>query len=286
MNLSAARLVLAPDAPVDLHLHTTYSDGAWAPEQLLDYLLGEHFALVAIADHDRADTAPVLQQLALDKGLPVLVAVEMTSIWKGGMTDVLCFGFDPARNALDGLARDLLRRQCENTREVYENLQRQGHIPGDAGELAGLLEKPGSRQPHELAALLERHAGGKGGATMGKILTQAGCEYKANDIAEVAAAAHRSGAVCLIAHPGRGDGFICYDADLLDQLRREVPVDGLEVYYPLHTPEQTAMYREYAREHHLLTSSGSDSHRPDKKPIKYRAEMSRELLERVGIRVG
>jgi hypothetical protein len=45
------------------------------------------------------------------------------------------------------------------------------------------------------------------------------------------------------------------------------------------------MYLEYARRHHLLTSSGSDSHNPDKKPIKYRADLSRNLLERVGIQI-
>ena len=45
------------------------------------------------------------------------------------------------------------------------------------------------------------------------------------------------------------------------------------------------MYLEYAQQHHLLISSGSDSHRPDKPPIKYRAELSRNLLERVGIQI-
>jgi 3',5'-nucleoside bisphosphate phosphatase len=64
-----------------------------------------------------------------------------------------------------------------------------------------------------------------------------------------------------------------------------VLVDGFEVYYPAHTQEQIAMYREYANTHHLLTSSGSDSHGPEKKPIKYRAELSRNLLEHLGIQV-
>ena len=89
--------------------------------------------------------------------------------------------------------------------------------------------------------------------------------------------------MCLIAHPGREDGFVTYDVQLLDKLRQEVPIDGLEVYYPVHTPAQTAMYRDYAQQHHLLTSSGSDSHGPAKPPVKYRAELSRDLLERVGI---
>jgi predicted metal-dependent phosphoesterase TrpH len=64
-----------------------------------------------------------------------------------------------------------------------------------------------------------------------------------------------------------------------------VPIDGLEAYYPAHTAEQTAMYLEYVRKHRLLVSSGSDSHGLENKPIKYRAELSRDLLECVGIQV-
>ena len=56
MDLSTTRLVLASDAAIDLHLHTTYSDGTWTPEQLLDHLASEAFGLVAIADHDRVET--------------------------------------------------------------------------------------------------------------------------------------------------------------------------------------------------------------------------------------
>ena len=113
----------------------------------------------------------------------------------------------------------------------------------------------------------------------------AGCKFATNDPAAVAEATHRSGGVCLLAHPGRKDGFMTYDIQLLDQFCQEVPVDGLEVYYPLHSPAQTTMYREYAQRHRLLTSAGSDSHGPDKPPIKYRAELSRGLLERVGIQI-
>jgi predicted metal-dependent phosphoesterase TrpH len=91
--------------------------------------------------------------------------------------------------------------------------------------------------------------------------------------------------VCLLAHPGHEDGFITYDVQLLDQFRQEAPIDGLEVYHPLHTPAQTAMYLEYTQKHNLLVSSGSDSHKPEKPPIKYRAELSRDLLERVGIQI-
>jgi predicted metal-dependent phosphoesterase TrpH len=284
MNLSTSGLCLAADSVIDLHLHTNYSDGRWTLESLLDYLRREQFGLAAIADHDRSDTVVAIQQLALDKHLPVLVAVEMTTAWKGELADLLCLEFDPNHNALDGLTQDLLRRQQENTREVFENLQRQGYVLSP-GALSAILAQPSAQQPHALVALVKEHGYGLGEPSAGKIVWEAGVAFATNDPAAVVEAAHRSGAVCLLAHPGREDGFVTYDVPLLDQFRREVPIDGLEVYYPLHTPAQTAMYGEYAQRHHLLTSAGSDSHGPDKPPIKYRAELSRGLLERVGIQI-
>ena len=67
MNLSTTGLCLAPEAAIDLQLHTTYSDGDWTDEELLDYLIAEKFRLAAITDHDRVDTARRLQKLAAKK---------------------------------------------------------------------------------------------------------------------------------------------------------------------------------------------------------------------------
>jgi predicted metal-dependent phosphoesterase TrpH len=284
MKLSTTGLRLAADSAVDLHLHTTYSDGHWTPEPLLDHLLREQFGLAAITDHDRVDRVAAIQQLALEKQLPVLVGVEMTTTWKGKLTDLLCFGFAPHRSALDDLAQDLLRRQQENTREVFEKLRRQG-CALSPDELAAILATPSSRQPHAFVPLLKEHGYGLGEPSAGRMIGEAGATLVTSDPAAVVEAAHRSGAVCLLAHPGRGDYLVTYDVPLLDELCQEAPIDGLEVYYPAHTPAQTALYLEYAQQHHLLISAGSDSHGPDKPPIKYRAGLCRGLLERVGIRV-
>jgi len=278
--------VLTPDAAIDLQLHTTFSDGTWTPEQLIEYLVSEQFGLVAITDHDRVDTATVLHQLAAERQLPLLPAVEMSASWRGELTDVLCYGFDPGKNALQELAQDIARRQRENTRQVCENLRKKIGISfPNLHELDALLAKPSSQQPHELVALLKKLGYGIGEPSAGTLITEAGFLWATNELAAVVDAVHRSGAVCLIAHPGRGEGYTCYDAQLLDELRRHVPIDGLEVYYPVHTPAQMAMYREYAKMHRLLTSSGSDSHGPEKKPIKYRAKLSQSLLERLGIEI-
>jgi len=279
-----AHLVLAPDAFIDLQMHTTYSDGVWSPDQLIDYLVSERFGLVAITDHDRVDTAVVLQQLAVKKQLPLLTAVEMSTSWRGEPTDVLCYGFDPEQNELQDLTQDITHRQRENTKKVCENLRKIG-VSFSQDELDDLLAKPSAKQPHELVAFLEKRGYGTGESDAWTLIEDAGFLWATNDIAAVVDATHRSGGVCLIAHPGRGEGYTCYDSELLDELRKQVPIDGFEVYYPAHTSEQIVMYLDYAEKHHLLTSSGSDSHGPKKKPIKYQAHLSRRFLERVGIRV-
>ena len=287
MDLSTKDLVLAPDSFIDLQLHTTFSDGTWAPEQLLDHLVSENFGLAAITDHDRVDITATLQKLALEKHMPLLVAVEMTAEWRGEMTDVLCFGFDPERNDLNELAQDVIRRQKENTRAVYENLVKEGYrFSQDSDELAEILEKPSPQQLHELVALVKRHGYGTGDPSAGKIILGAGCAFATTDIGKIVEAGHKNGAVCIITHPGREDGFVTYDAQKLDDLRQEVPIDGLEAYYPLHSVMQTEIFLDYAQRHDLLVSSGSDSHKPDKPPIKYPARLIQALLERIGINIG
>lgn len=284
MNLSTTGLSLTADAAIDLHLHTRYSDGRWTPEALLDYLRQEHFALAAMTDHDRVDTVAALQRLALEKQLPVLVGAEISSTWKGELVDLLCYGFDPDPQALSALTQDLLRRQQENTRQAYEYIQQQGlALPPDA--LPPILDKPSAEQLHALVACVEAQGHDLGDPAVRKILIDSGITFATNEPAAIVAAAHQSGAVCLLAHPGHRDGFVTYDEPLLDEFRQIAPIDGLEVYHPRHSPEQTELYREYARRHHLLISAGSDSHKPEKPPIKYRADLCRDLLERLGIRV-
>ncbi|MCP5096964.1 MAG: PHP domain-containing protein [Chloroflexi bacterium] len=282
MNLSTTSLSLSANAAIDLQLHTTYSDGDWTDEQLLDYLIAERFSLAAITDHDRVDIARRLQKLATDKQFPLLVAVEMSAMWKGELTDLLCYGFNPDDNHLDALAQDVTARQHENTRQIFNYLLSKGYAL-DPQDLERMLAKPAAQQLPELLTLAQKYIQDR--KAIGRTLRDGGFAYMTHDPATIVEAAHQSGAVCILAHPGRSDGFVCYDPSLLDELRCEAHIDGIEAYYPLHTPEQTTMYRAYAEQHHLLISAGSDSHHPDKPPIKYRAELCRSFLERVGIQI-
>lgn len=285
MKTSTSGLMLAADAPIDLHLHTFYSDGAWSPEALLDHLVSESFALAAITDHDRVDTLAKLQRLATQKNFPLLVGAEMTTTWHDHMVDVLCYGFSLEGTAMPNVCRSVFQRQQQNLRDAYAYLIAQGFpFPPveENPELLAILERPSAQQPHDFVSFIKNY--GIEDGSLRKGLQGSGLALIMTEIAPVVEAAHQDGGVCLIAHPGRDD-ITLFDTHLLDELRAEIPIDGLEVYYPKHSAEQTLMFRDYAHKHGLLLSSGSDSHGPHKMPIKYQAGLSHLLLERVGIKV-
>lgn len=286
MERLTTNLTLSPDASIDLHMHTNYSDGRWPAEQLIDYLVTEGFDMVAVTDHDRVDTVASIQELAAQRHLPVLAGVEMSTEWNGKMGHVLCYGFDPEQNYLSEVTQDVVRRQLENTHEVNAELRHKGYEFPRQEEL--LAENGGKlRLPSDNLRLLLEHGYAQDRHSAMNIIREAGFRSIMADMAATVDAAHRSGAVCLIAHPGRNErGFTFYDTALLDEVRADVPLDGIEVYHPYHSAEIIEAYLDYIRKHNLLLSTGSDSHAlPGRMPKKHRADISRELLERVGIQV-
>jgi 3',5'-nucleoside bisphosphate phosphatase len=279
---------LAADALVDLQLHTLHSDGRWTPNALIDHLAGEGFAAAAITDHDNMEQVSVHLALAAARGLTLIAAVEVTTTWRDQMVDVLCFGFDALdeTSPLRTICRDVMHRQQDNIRAVYDNLIREGlTLLADPAALEAILNTPSAAQPHAFVRWLRALGYGTTERPAGKIAVEAGLEMVMTNIALVIDAAHQSGAVCIVAHPGRDDLHPAFTASSLDRLRADVPIDGIEAHYPRHSPEQTVMFAGYARQHRLLVSAGSDSHGAENPPIKYRADLCRDLLARLGVQV-
>lgn len=278
-------LTLAPDTLIDLHMHTLYSDGRWTAEQVIGYLTTEGFNLAAITDHDRIDQVSKTQALASEKHLPILSGVEMSTQWKGQQNHVLCYGFKSEHNELGALIERIENLQLENTYAVNAELRSRGYAIPNLHEIVVKADSP--IRPAINAHLLYKYKCAPNWAMAKSLMTNAGFRPIVADIKETVEAAHRSEAICLIAHPGRHkEGFTLFSPVLLDQLCAEVPIDGLEVYHPDHNRESVALYLEYARKHNLLVSAGSDSHGfPDRIPIKYRASTCRNLLERLGVTI-
>ena len=273
-------LTIEADTFVDLQTHTHLSDGDWIPEALIDHFVQESFATAAITDHDRVDTMVTIQKIAHERGFPLLVAAEMTTRWQNSLVDILCFGFEANPAPLQQLCDAIQQNQAETCTTVYKNLVNGGHLPQhNEAELTSITTATTSKQPHLLFDLFERHNPALEDPF--SIMQKAGHKLCTNPTLAVVEAVHEAGGVALIAHPGRTDGFATFDSQLLDQFRAEIPIDGIEVYYPRHSAEQVALYKQYANEHDWLISAGSDSHASDKPPIKYQASLCKRLLQRL-----
>jgi predicted metal-dependent phosphoesterase TrpH len=277
-------ITLAPDDPIDLQLHTSNSDGTWTAEALIDHAVAMGFALIAVADHDRLDTVAAVQRYGAERGLPVIAASELSAIWQGEPLDLLCYGFDPHHpGPLGELAAATRRAQLTNYEEVYATLLRQGYRFAQPESASNANEGQFTRLEDFTIPLTQQGYGEQ----LGAILRGAGFQWVTADPAQVLNAARRSGAICVIAHPGRGNGFFRFNVAELERFHAQFPVDGLEAHYPLHSAEQVALFCAYAERQNLVAGAGSDSHGPDGRlPIKYPASAARALLERLGVRVG
>ncbi|MBA3825659.1 MAG: PHP domain-containing protein [Ktedonobacterales bacterium] len=270
---------------VDLHMHTTYSDGHWAPAALFDHLAAEHFRVVAVTDHDRTDSVAEMVALGAARGIRVIRGVEMTTNWQGDIAHLLCYGWQPD-GALAEVARETLADQLANAQAVHAALVRQGlTFPRQAEVLA---DKGGAvNHPRDNIALLVAHGHAPDSRAAVEIVTAAGHRTASAPLARAVAAAHADGGVAIVAHPGRGESnaFASFAPERLAAIRAEgIPLDGIEVFYPTYTEAQRTMYAAFARDDGWLISSGSDSHGPRQRyPIPYPASGIAPLLARLGV---
>jgi len=284
LSLPTGFTLAATDA-IDLHMHTTYSDGHWAPAELFDYLAAHAMRLVAVTDHDRVDRIDEMQALGLERNIAVLAGVEVTTDWNGQMADLLCYGFDSSKGSLQAVTQQIVADQIANTRMVYTALVQQGYTFPRQNEV--LASTNGElKRPVDNITLLREHgyvADYQSGLHM---IKQLGFKSANTPLRTAVDAAHADGGVAVIAHPGRKErGFTLYTPSLLDEVRADnIPLDGIEVYYPLYTNEQTREYADYIVAHDWIGSCGSDSHGPCQRfPIPYQAQQANRLLARCGI---
>jgi predicted metal-dependent phosphoesterase TrpH len=269
---------------LDLHLHTIYSDGSWKPAELFAYLAAEDFGIVSVTDHDTYAHLAGLRLLGEAHGIQVLGGVEVTSRWRGKIAHILCYAADFIGDGLARRVEETIHDMEENTAAVYAELERRGYrFPRRDRVLAAEGGLP--LRPIDNARLLVDHGYADDMSRALDMMRDAGYVIAAAPAGQVVELAHESGAVAILAHPGRGDGEIQrYEPSLLQELLADVPLDGLEIYYPTHSLEQTTAYARLASERGLLVSAGSDSHgHSSRLPIRYRLQQCSLLLERCGI---
>jgi hypothetical protein len=246
---------------LDLHVHTTASDGSWSPGAVVRGAAAGGLDVIAITDHDTAAGFAAATEAAVGLDLQVIPALEVSSTHAGRDIHVLGYFVDPDSSALRAHAARATGRREERMREMLARLVKQGI----AVEYAAVEEAAGPDRvvigrPHLARALVAAgHATSLPDAFDRLIGDDKPAFVPTNLLTAVQAVevVRAAGGVPVWAHPPTDmvDGLL--PALLAAGLR------GLEVYRPKNARTDVIRYEAICRSRGLLPSGGSDWHSPD-----------------------
>lgn len=253
---------------IDLHTHSTASDGTLSPSELVHLAANISLKAIALTDHDTVQGLPEACAAGREVGLEVIGGCELSVNFPLGSMHILGLWL-PLRPAhlqasLDNL---LLLRKARNE-TIIHNLNNHG-VAITYAELEELAASGTIGRPHIARLLVAKgHAldvrdafanwlrpGTKGYAPKEKLDPRAAIELLKSD-----------GATVILAHPCT----LHLDGTALEATLRQLKdwgLDGIEVFYSMHTQVQTNVYGDLCRRLDLLESAGSDFHGANKPNI-------------------
>jgi predicted metal-dependent phosphoesterase TrpH len=242
----------------ELHCHTTASDGLLSPTEVVQLARRRDVELLAITDHDTIDAHDEAVAAGRDMGVRVLPGIEVSSLSTQGEVHVLGYGVQPRDDRTLESIRAMRQVRQSRARGMLAKLgalgvdipfERVKAIAGDA--MIG--------RPHVARALVEAGVVTTTQQAFDRYLAEGGSAFVPHDgltPPQAISLIHASGGLAVLAHPAlyRGD----LGALLTDLLI--AGLDGIEAFYPLHTPAQTVKFTVWARQNGLLVTGGSDFH--------------------------
>jgi hypothetical protein len=257
---------------VDLHLHSTCSDGLYSPEEVVRMAQGAGLSAVALADHDNIDGIDAAIAAGAACGIEVISGVEL-SVVHGRYDDIhlLGYGFDHhAPHLVESLAffRDFRFRRNELIVErVNEKLSGEGRplidlevVRAKAGGTVG--------RPHIAMALIELGLVADSEEAFNRYLIPCNVQKRLFPIAEAIELVHRAGGVAVLAHPP----FITPSRKVLTELVDTfvtLGLDGIEAWNcgaDNNTVDQTITL---ARRRGLIVTGGTDFHGIDNEQLRF-----------------
>lgn len=239
----------------DLHSHTLYSDGTFTPEELVERAVAAGLAALAVTDHDCVDGIPGAAAAAGGR-LEIIPGVEMTVAFRGVELHVLGLFLDPDSPTVQEQMTALHALRRERLGRMIARLQDYG-VTVSLEEVLALSGAGAAGRPH-LARVLVRQGAVKTPeeAFQRFIGDQAPCFVKGATMTPCSAAAfiRAAGGVAILAHPAR---FV-QEAWLPELMA--AGLQGIEAHHPDHDRPTALRYEQYAEQHGLLISGGSDAH--------------------------
>ena len=245
---------------IDLHTHTTASDGSLAPSELVAAAQKAELEAVAITDHDTVSGLEEALEAGQRLGMEVVPGIEMSVVLDTLSFHLLGYYVPTAPKRLCSVLKDMEEKRRTRNVRIVEKLQELGMDIRFEDVIARADGTVG--RPHIAAELLEkgyvnsfddafiRFLGGRGKAFVPK---------ETVDARKAMALLREEGALSVVAHPG----LMPFKLQQLDELLAKLTVEGLqgiEVHYPGHSPRMVEDLADLAKHHGLLITGGSDFH--------------------------
>ncbi len=253
---------LCSEPMIDLHTHSTASDGTLSPAQLARQAESIGLTAVALTDHDTTAGLAEFEQAARSLNVEAIAGVELACNWYSGSLHIVGLFIEPGNPVLEGMLETVrLNRQARN-QTILEKLEAIGHpltldeVRAESGD--GVIGRP-----HIAKALVSRGYCADISEAFDRLLTVGKPAYVRRFLptcAEGIAAIHAAGGVAVWAHPV---GFRQLPPGKVRQMARQLKgmaLDGVEFYYSEYSPEQQMLVQNIGRELDLLASGGSDFH--------------------------
>ncbi len=256
---------------VDLHAHTTASDGSLTPTELVHAARAAGLSVLAVTDHDTVAGVPEAQLAARGAGLTLVPGVELSAQGPPGKSHLLGLFIDPAHPELcETLARLSEMRRARN-QEIIRRLNALG-VAITLEEVTAVAP-PGANvgRPHFAQTLVLKGVVPDVNSAFTRFLADDGVAYVEKETLspqDCAALIHRAGGVCLVAHPQL---LKLHSHETLEGRLKAYAasgVDGIEAYYSQHSPADEARLLRLAEKYGWEVSGGSDFHGAPKPHVR------------------
>lgn len=247
---------------IDLHMHTTASDGASTPAELVETCVNLGLEIIAVTDHDNVTNVEKVQNFGRKNGLKVISGIEISTYRGEAEYHILGYFVDLENDALLGLTEAILDSRVERTHKMIEKLTEMGY-PLDFADVKKFATGVSLGRPHIARAMIEKgYIEEISDAFTQEFIAGGGKAYaeKKNVLpAEAIEVILKAGGIPVIAHP-----YIINHGKPLakEEIARlkDVGLKGVEVYQTKHNKKITKKYKKIAEELGLLITGGSDYH--------------------------
>lgn len=248
---------------IDLHLHSTASDGGYSPARLMEMAHARGLSAVALTDHDTVAGCEEAANRAAELGLEFIAGIELEAAHPRGVLHILGYFVDIRSPAILELAAAAIRNRVQRNKAILEKLAATG-LRITEHDLADSASSQAIGRPHIAHALVRTNQVRDFRTAFSDYLGEgARCFVplalpKAEQVID---AIRSAGGVASLAHPVRLKCESSLEMRTLVKRLRVAGLAGIETIHPSHTPSQKREYELLADSLGLAVTGGSDFHR-------------------------